>query len=82
MACVEFEPTTPLLERVKTVNTLDRAATVVGKWAVYKMITVSSALIFSWAFSVHYLGECKGAQLITDEIRIFFLRILIPVILV
>jgi hypothetical protein len=31
MPQVEFEPTTPVFERAKTVHTLDRAATVIGE---------------------------------------------------
>jgi hypothetical protein len=31
MARVEFEPTTLVFERAKTVHVLDRAATVIGK---------------------------------------------------
>jgi hypothetical protein len=35
MPRVEFEPTTPMFERAKTVHALDRAATVKGRAAPY-----------------------------------------------
>jgi hypothetical protein len=35
MPQMEFEPTIPAFERAKTVHTLDRAATVIGKLTTY-----------------------------------------------
>jgi hypothetical protein len=37
MPRVEFEPTTPVFERAKTVHALDRAATVIGHETFYIM---------------------------------------------
>jgi hypothetical protein len=45
MPRVGFELTTPVFERAKTVHALDRATTVIGMWTVYKIITISSALV-------------------------------------
>jgi hypothetical protein len=34
---VQFEPTTPMFERTKTVHALDRAATVIGVYRIKKL---------------------------------------------
>jgi hypothetical protein len=37
MPLLGLEPTTPVFERAKTVQVLDRAATVIGSFKVYKL---------------------------------------------
>jgi hypothetical protein len=48
MPWVEFEPTIPAFERAKTLNALDRAATVIG----------SLCLLFLYSYEIRNYAHC------------------------
>jgi hypothetical protein len=47
MPVVEFEPTIPVIERTKTVNALDRAATVEGNIERYKVKNIECLSVYT-----------------------------------
>jgi hypothetical protein len=67
MSRVGFEPTTPVLERAKTVHALDRAATVIGDAHVYfywiNIINLNQKQIFLTQFQ-YILGFLDLASLV------------------
>jgi hypothetical protein len=46
MPQVEFEPTTPMFERVKTVHALDRAATVIGQEDIWSSKCIAPRILY------------------------------------
>jgi hypothetical protein len=55
MAQVKFKPTTPVLERAKTVHAIVCAATVIGNYALYfQQISLSSTVTFLFHLLFYY----------------------------